>query len=299
MIEKIFYVVFFTIIFYLLYNIYINIKFIKGSWINIEKNYEQQKLDISDNSIVKYPSFSKFNIFNKDPEQILKQGEEFHMSFGSKEHFVLTVYDEFLNVMYNFIRPFFLIFSTEKNSQFYIEPNKKFVIFLRANITEENINSTITKYYTKCKSKVKNVYKKYPVIVLDENELIDELEETSLRIIREMKKKNFWLKEALYSQEYSSFPSSDYAQQFEINAKKDEYIFIVCTNKRKNYHLNTHIIEINSEISSMNWFPTNDDNISQILLSNTEKDNKISIYERLYGVSKTSKCLPFKILVFS
>ena len=298
MIEKVFYVVFFTIVFYLLYKIYNDIKFIKGKWINMETKYQDHKIDTSDNSIVQYPSFSRFNIFSQKPTQILKTGETLHMSFNSKEHFILTVYDEFLNIMYNFTRPLFLIFSTKKDSQFYIEPNKKFVIFLRANITEEHISSTITKYYSNCDVRVKNVYRKYPQIVIEEQELISDLEKTCLKIIREMKTKGFMLKEALYSQEYASFPSSDYAQQFTLNAKKDDYIFIVCTNKRKNYQLNTHIVEINSDISSMNWFPTNDDNISQILLNNTEKDNTISIYERLYGISKTSKCLPFKILVF-
>lgn len=298
MIEKVFYPIFFTIIFYLLYKIYNNIEFAKGKWLNIETKYEQQQIDISDNSIVQYPSFSKFNIFNQNPKQYLKDGEELHFSFNSKEHFVLTVYDEFLNVMYNFTKPLFLIFSTKEDSKFHIKPNTNFIIFLRSNITEENITSSITKYYKKCNNKVKNVYRNYPQIIIEEQELINDLEKTSLRIIREMKSKGFFLKEALYSQEYFSFPSSDYANKFILHSKKDEHIFIVCTNKRKNYQLNTHIVEINSDISSMNWFPTNDENISQILLSNTEKDNVISIYERLYGVSKNSKCLPFKVLVF-
>ena len=265
----------------------------------METKYNSHQIDSSDNSIVQYPSFSRFNIFSKNPEHILKKNESIHMSFNSKEHYVLTVYDEFLNVMYNFTRPLFLIFSTQEDSKFYIQPNKKFIIFLRSNITEENIVSSITKYYTKTTVNVKNNYRLYPEIVIEEKELFNDLEKTSLRIIREMKSKDFFLKESLYSQEYFSFPSANYAQQFKLEAKKDEYIFIVCTNKRKNYHLSTHIIEINSDISSMNWFPTNNDNISQILLSNSEKDNTFWIYERLYGVSKNSKCLPFKILVFT
>ena len=117
-------------------------------------------------------------------------------------------------------------------------------------------------------------------------------------IIDEMRKKNYILKDLIYSEEYFSFPNTDYASKCEIISEKGEKVMVVCVNKQKTIHLKNHLVEINTPSKSMNWFPRSKENITQLMLDNEDEKNMFKFYERLYGVTISSDIIPFRILSF-
>lgn len=275
----------------------------EGKWITIndDESLKNLRYDITDNSIIQYPSFSKFNIFNySSPGITLYKDQEIYMSFKNlaNTHYNLTVYDKDLRQIYDFNCPISLLFSTKENNKLYLKPDQLYYIFLRSNITENYINNSLVKYYGERKNKIKLNYQYYPKIYINEEEINKLLINRSQKIIQEMKNKNYQLKKILHAEEYYSFPNTDYAYKNNFDCEKDDKIIIICTNKCKNVQLNNHLIEINSQVQSLNWFPEGNDYFSHIILDNSESDNNFSIYERLYGVNKKSKILPFMVLIF-
>tara|TARA_R110002110_G_scaffold219374_1_gene433428 strand:- start:831 stop:1667 length:837 start_codon:yes stop_codon:yes gene_type:complete len=276
---------------------------VEGKWITIgdEESLRDLKYDITDNSIIQYPSFSKFNIFNySSPGITLYKDQEIYMSFKNliNSHYNLTVYDKELKQIYDFNCPISLLFSTKEENKLYLKPDQFYYIFLRSNITENYINNSLVKFYKERKNKIKLSYNYYPKIYIDEEDINKLLISRSQKIIQEMKEKNYQLKRILHAEEYYSFPNTDYAYKNRFVCDKGDKIILICTNKRKNVQLNNHLIEINSQIQSLNWFPEGNDFFSHIILDNSESDNDFYIYERLYGVNKKSKILPFMVLIF-
>ena len=303
MIENLLYIIFLTIIFYVLYDLYVSIDKAEGKWINVsdQESLKNLKYDISDNSIIQYPSFSKFNIFNySSPGITLYKDQEIYMSFKNlaNSHYNLTVYDKDLKQIYDFNCPVSLLFSTKKENKLFLQPDQLYYIFLRSNVTENYINNSLVKFYKNRKTKIKLSYDYYPKIYIDEKEINKQLIERSQKIICEMKNKNYQLKKILHAEEYFSFPNTDYAYKNNFVCQKGDKIIIICTNKNKNVQLNNHLIEINSQVQSLNWFPQGNDYFSYIVLDNSECDNNFNIYERLYGVNKKSNILPFLVMIF-
>jgi hypothetical protein len=304
MVENVLYIIFLTIIFYTLYNLYEDVNMSEGKWITIGENdsLKNLKYDITDNSIIQFPSFSRFNIFDySSPGITLYKDQEIYMSFKNlfNSHYNLTVYDKDLNQIYDFNCPISLLFSTKKENKLYLNPDQLYYIFLRSNITENYIDNSLVKFYKERKNKIKLSYNYSPKIYIDEGEINKLLFSRGKKIIQEMKDKNYQLKKIIYAEEYYSFPNTDYAYKNNFSCKKGDKIILICTNKCKNVQLNNHLIEINSQIQSLNWFPSGEDFLSHIILDNSEDDNNFSIYERLYGVNKKSKILPFSVLIFN
>jgi len=307
-------VIILTFIFYLLYKIYYNIDSCEGKWIEVKEGDFLQKdnkkilYDISDNSMVFYPCFSKFNIFNySTPYIVLGENESVYMSFKiyQNNHHNISIYDSDLNILQSINNPISLTFTSinkgdkEINKNIYLEKGKKYLIFLRSNITENYVQNKLIKYFKEVNFVQKDIYNLGSRIYTKELNLREEMDMRCKKIKEEMRKKEYNLKEILYSEEYFSFPNTDYATKREIICKKNEKVIVVCVNKQKTIHLKNHLVEINTPSKSMNWFPRSKENITQLLLTNEDEEMKFSFFERLYGVTKSSDIIPFRVLVFN
>lgn len=297
MFKDIFYVLVLTLVFYFLYNFYLNIENLEGKWIMLEK-YKDFSLDISDNSIIKYPYFSKINFYSfTSPFIFLNENEQIYMNFNDIEntYHQIILYNESGKLIKEFENPKSLLFTTKGiGNSIVLEEKKTYSIFLRVNSIKDNISNCLVKNFNS-KLTNKTIYEKKNKIIIDENYFYDS-KYKELDVLIKKYQKNGEIVKVLHSENYISFPVNLYAHKLNFFVKKGQKIMILTTTKNTNYGIK-HLIEVNSEINSLNWFPEKE---NKLILNNTEDDNFFTIYERLYGVDEnSSNILPFSVIVFT
>lgn len=303
-----YYIVFIILVvsIYMIYNKYFNQKYIQGEWLEINKdiNIEQDlKWDISSNSNIKVANFSgwKKYFFGEDLFVSIKEKEALIMDFKNDEDSdcILDVYDDKMKNVYHFVDPEFLIFGYSNNHRhYYLEPNKRYIFFLRNNFLDGQVKTILRKYYDIEKIKKKGRKCEGYISCVDEDNMNQEYVEKSSQIVDAMKKRGYYLGNMIQSEQYLSFPSNNIGNKISIEAELGDVLILICTNKEKTCGMINHTIEINSQNNNLNWYPDDDENVSHLLLNNCDQDDVFTFYERTTNISNDSNILPFHVMIF-
>lgn len=296
MLKDVCYIIILTLLFYFTYNYYLNIENLEGKWITLKK-YKDFSLDISDNSTIKYPYFSKINFYSyTSPFISLNEDEQIYMNFNNVENTYHQVFlcDDGGKLLRTFEQPKSLLFTTKgKCNSIILEEKVVYSIFLRINNVSDNVTNKLVKNFSSSLTN-STIYERKNNIIIDENYFYDNKYKELDILIKKIQRTNMIVK-VLHSESYTSFPVNLYAHKITFSVEKGEKIMIITTTKNINYGI-THIIEVNSEINSLNWFPEKE---NKLILNNSEDDNLFTIYERLYGVDEGgSNILPFSVIVY-
>lgn len=285
----------------LVYNKYYRKNYKEGEWLTIDKDLKSRHFldwDVSENSCVKIANFRKFKeyFFGKDLYHKLKENMGILMAFKDT-NLVLDVYDSNMKNIHHIIDPEAVIFSTTKDKNHYqLEKDKKYIFFLRSK--NKDLKYRLLKYKDIRKLDFGIKIENSLVFSVNEDDLYEEFARKCVEIRDSMEKENYTLVDILKSEEYVSFPSNSIANKLTLKAKRGDIMIIVCTNKMITSGMKNHTIEINSDETNLDWTPDNKENISHLILDNSDYEGEIRIFERTTNISNGSNILHFNLLVF-
>ena len=177
-----------------------------GKWISLDKSQNNYKI----NKLL-------FTSFFKDEDIILKQHESILILFSPKnikteDFWYLDIYHD-KEIIYSFFKPLRLQFSTSDIENTHsLNTNTKYTFFLRSNI---DIESTSHKYLH---HKDMEIYKQNSKIFVpnyyNDTDLKNNFINYSYQIIKEMKSKNWYLKNFLDSKSYNSIPGNIFSNRY-------------------------------------------------------------------------------------
>jgi len=272
-----------------------------NKFINFQNNLNW---DISSNSIVKVANFSRWNSFfhGKDLFMKLKQKEAIMMIFKNDDDSdcILDVLDEKMKSVYRIFDPESIVFSSSgKDSHYHLENDKKYIFFLRNNFLDKQVKTEIRKYrdLELIKSKIQKCEGEFCFV--NEENIQEEYFSKCNQILDAMKKRGYSLVNISKSEKYLSYPANNLSSKIIIKVKFGEVLILLCSNKEKTCGMINHNIEINSKNNNLNWYPDDDENISHLLLDNSDQSDTFTFYERLTNITNGSNILPFHVMIFN
>lgn len=289
----------FCIIF--IYRKYFRGNYVEGEWLTVDEDIKFEKLqnwDISNKSNIRIANFNSYRkyFFGKNLFHKLKRNSGILMNFQEK-FCTLDVYSEDLKNIYHITDPECVIFSTlENKDHYYLDHREKYIFFLRINDARKKYK--LIKYNDIRKLNLEIPQKNQLTIAVNEENLRKELEKRCMDLINSMEKRNYFLVEIMRSEEYVSFPSNTISNKLSIKSREEDVIILVCVNKTKTSQMLNHTIEVNSLHNNINWSPENEENISHLILDNSDFTGEFSFYERTLNISNTSNILNFEVMIF-
>lgn len=273
----------------------------KGEWLTINKDIKIEndiEWDITDKSIIRVVNFKKWSRYFFGSDLFIKINKTEGIVLKFTEDCILDVCDDMMNSIHHIVDPKLAIFSNETDPRIYrLEENKKYIFFLRSD-SDKNLDAQIYKFSDMKKAKISGYGKRCQLCYLDEDELFKEFYRECERIRDAMAKRGYQLANVTKSNEYLSFPNNSISNKLEIESEIGDVLILVTTNKRTTSDMLNHKIEVNSSNNSFIWKPSNDSNISHMLLDNCDQDDTFYFYERTTNIKNGSNILPFQVLTF-
>jgi len=273
----------------------------KGYLKTITKDNLSPIFDESHNYKLKIPIFKKEAKYNRKIKSGLKiKKEELIKIVLNAEETQIVITDIYYNIIYKINNPIEVnLCSYDMKNTYKIEDNKNYLLFIRYNpMYEDNFKYSIKKYKHFSKVPLLNNTELQTNTLLNETNLYDELEKNSIHVIRDMKKNKYIIENFKYSESYISLPSNELSNKLSYKAQKDETIVMVTTNKKKMGCLN-HVVEINTNTTSFNWYPDCDKLFCTFVIDNDIDDNNFIFYDRVINLDTKSDIIPFKLLIFT